>query len=310
MKRIVPLLALAFALVPATSAEAAQDLVRVLFNLVIERGQSADEVTCFGCSILVRGDVPGDVTTFGGEIEVEGNVGGDVTTVGGSIRLRADAKVAGDATALGGYLAREPQSVLEGDADTLQWFYWPGQREPHFKGVLALLGFHFGLLFVFYLAARRTRVLRIAQTLEHRPWWSLLAGILAMGVIWGLYWVLAEMAFRRALFRKLDEVMAWLVTALLIIVLGYGYAGLGCRLGRALRLRSGALAGLVGDAPLWLTVIGTLLIFVLELVPVLGTIAFGVFAVLAMGAASVSLFGTFPRPGSSVPMLGGPRIPA
>jgi hypothetical protein len=287
--------ALLFSLLLFVSPATAQDKTHLLYDLVIEAGQSADDITCIGCTIRVRGNVSVDATALGGNIVVDGHVAGDVVAIGGSVRLGPRATVEGDAVAIGGPIIRDSQAVIKGDPDNLPWFYWPGQRQPYWRGVLALLAFQFGLLFVFYLAARRRRVLNMTATLQHRPWWSLLAGFLMLAALGGVFYLIVMASIWNPWWGRYEGLLFKLLAAVAVILLGFGYAGLGCRLGRALRMRSGALAGLIGEAPLPATMAGTLLIIILELVPVLGTLAFLIFAMLAVGTTLVSVFGCFPR---------------
>jgi hypothetical protein len=286
-----------------------EERVRYLRELVVQPGETTGEVTCIACSIRVYGTVMGDATTVGGEVKVDGTVTGDATAVGGAVRLGPLARVEGDADSLGGPVVRDAHAVVGGDVEAHPWMYWPGQRQPYWKGMLGLLGMEVALLLVFYLAARPVRVLRMAATLEHRPWWSVLAGALTFALICFLYYELAVMSFEKWLLTGRGDWLYWGLAAVLLILYGFGHVGIACRLGRTLRLRSGAVAGLVGDAPLPLTAVGILLIFVLELVPVIGTLAFVLLALLSLGAAVLSVLGSFPRVVAAPAQGGGPAAP-
>lgn len=50
------------------------DKVQIARPIVIEKGQTAGDVLCFGCSIQVRGNLNGDAAAIGGHIEVDGDV--------------------------------------------------------------------------------------------------------------------------------------------------------------------------------------------------------------------------------------------
>jgi hypothetical protein len=283
------------------------DHLRVIRNLILEKGETAGDIVCFSCSVVVRGTVTGDIVTFGGDVEVVGSVAGDVAAIGGRVRLHQGAKVEGDVTAFGGAFVSAPQAVVGGSEQDFAWFFWPGQRRPTFRGALALLAFHGVLLLLFYPIARRIRTLRMAQTLEQRPWWSLLGGVVAFLLITALYWAVVAVTMTSTLLLKYLSSMLWAVVGLQILMLGFGLVGLSCRLGRAMRLRSGALAGMIGDAPLGLTIAGTVLVAVAELIPVVGSVAFLVFGLLGMGATVVSLFGTFPRAAGPMPGVAEPN---
>jgi hypothetical protein len=279
----------------AQNRQRPEERVSYLRELVVQRGETVGEVTCIACSIRVYGTVLGDATSMGGEIKVDGTVTGDAVAVGGAVRLGPLAKVEGDATSLGGPVVRDPQAVVSGEVDSYPWFYWPGQRQPYGRGMLGLLGTEAALFLVFYVAARPRRVLRMAATLEHRPWWSLLAGTLTFALICFLYYETIVLSFGKWPLRHYENYLYWGLTAILLILFGFGHVGIACRLGRTLRLRSGAVAGVVGDAPLPLTATGVGLIILLELVPVVGTLAFCLFVLFAIGTAVASVLGTFPR---------------
>ncbi len=299
--RLAAAFALVFSAGLAGTAHGAEGRTRYLRNIVLEDGGSRSDVVCYACSIRIRGNVKGDIIAIGGSVEVEGTLSGDVAAIGGSVRLGPGAKVSGDVAAIGGTVVRDPQATASRDVDSVPWFFWPGQRELQWRGVLALLGFHFGLLFVFYLAAGRRRVLKMAVALEQRPRWTLLAGVAAVGFLYLLYELTDWASSKVSALADYDQALFWCVTAIGMVILGFGYAGLACRLGRAMRLRSGALAGLIGDAPLPATLAGILVIPLLELIPVVGTLAFVVLALLASGAAVASVFGLFPREAGRVP---------
>jgi hypothetical protein len=288
----------------AQNRKRAEERVQYLRDLVVNPGETASEVACIGCSIRVYGTVVGDATAIGGELKVDGTVTGDAVAVGGAVRLGPLARVQGDATSLGGPVVRDPQAVISGEVAAYPWLYWPGQRQPYWRGILGLLGAEAALFLVFYLAARARRVLKMAATLEHRPWWSLLAGILASALICFLYYEVAILSFGKSPLKHYEDWLYWGFTAVLGILFGFGHVGIGCRLGRTLRLRSGAVAGLIGDAPLPATAAGILLVFVLELVPIVGTLAFALFALLGIGAAVLSLLGTFPRHAAAPGQIG------
>src|SRR5579883_987951 len=75
------ILATAFSASPAFAKDSS-DITQFGHDVRIEADQTADQVTCFGCSVYVRGQVAGDITTFGGNIVLEdgGRIAGEVTS--------------------------------------------------------------------------------------------------------------------------------------------------------------------------------------------------------------------------------------
>src|SRR5579883_1421049 len=101
------ILATAFSASPAFAKDSS-DITQFGHDVRIEADQTADQVTCFGCSVYVRGQVAGDITTFGGNIVLEdgGRIAGEVTSFWGDVRAADNTKLAGDITVMGGSLRR------------------------------------------------------------------------------------------------------------------------------------------------------------------------------------------------------------
>lgn len=111
---------------PASYASDSHDRTQFGHDIVINSGEEATEVTCFGCSVRVRGRVDSDVTTFGGSILVEkgGEIGSDITSFGGNLRLENGAKADGDVTVFGGRVQRDPDASIAGDVTNFSGSYW------------------------------------------------------------------------------------------------------------------------------------------------------------------------------------------
>ena len=115
------ILATAFSASPAF-AKVSSDITQFGHDVRIEADQTADQVTCFGCSVYVRGQVAGDITTFGGNIVLEdgGMIAGEVTSFWGDVRAADNTKLAGDITVMGGSLRRQPTATVAGEVTTFQ----------------------------------------------------------------------------------------------------------------------------------------------------------------------------------------------
>ncbi len=248
-------------------------------TVVIEPGETSSDVICFACSIRARGSVQGDLVSLLGGIEIEGFVSGDAVAVGGGIRLRPGAKLEGDAVAVGGPILREGSAVVEESVVSVIWFHLPGQRQFFWRGVLALAGFQFGLVAVFYPVARRRRVENIAATLARRPVWTALAGL---GVV-----ALVGLVVYGALHVELwSDALGYVLDAVLLVMAGVGALGVYAWLGRKAAPASQPFAA---------AVLGAALSFLLQLVPVAGFFAFLLLCLLALGVAALSGLGNFGR---------------
>ena len=121
MIRLLMVVALVSLLCTAAFADGSHDRTQVGRNITIAPDEVAEDVTCFGCSVLVRGHVSSDVTAFGGSVFVEdqGVIDGDLTTFGGNILLDKGAKVSGDVTVFGGHIRRDPSASIGGDVTNM-----------------------------------------------------------------------------------------------------------------------------------------------------------------------------------------------
>ncbi|RQG94642.1 bactofilin family protein [Natrarchaeobius chitinivorans] len=109
-------LLLAFALVfcvavPGTAV--AQSESQVGGTVVVEEGETIDELEAFAGTVVVEGTVTGDVSAVGGDVRIDGDVGGDLEAVGGSATVAGN--VDGDLEAATGTLSIEEDGTVGGD---------------------------------------------------------------------------------------------------------------------------------------------------------------------------------------------------
>jgi hypothetical protein len=84
-------------LVPAANAAAADDDRIVLSSpVVVDRGESVNDVVVFHGDVTIRGAVRGDVVVFDGDVTIRGTVRGDVVAFSGLTTLGRRGRVAGD----------------------------------------------------------------------------------------------------------------------------------------------------------------------------------------------------------------------
>jgi hypothetical protein len=109
----------------AALANGSYDRTQFGHDIVVNAGEEASDITCFGCSVRVRGHVDTDVTTFGGSVVVEdgGEIEGDTTTFGGNVRLD-HGSVINAVTVFGGRIHRDSGAAVNGDITTFSSSIW------------------------------------------------------------------------------------------------------------------------------------------------------------------------------------------
>jgi hypothetical protein len=255
-----------------------KDRIKTLENIVIETGETVNDVQCFVCSVRVRGHVAGDIVTVGGAIFVEGTgfVGGNAIAAGGRIEAYSNSKISGDAVAVGGYVERSEGSAIGGDSVSVAYVVIPGQYRPTFLGGLALALLNVFFVSLAYVALQEKRAENTSRAIERRLGSVLFSGIVLLGLLYGL----------DSLTRHLGRAENWADIALFTLVVVFaasGAAGLGYWVARI---------AFPNTSGFWAATGGILALSLLELVPLLGFLVFAVGLLLSLGAVLVSRFGT------------------
>ena len=292
------------------SAAAAQDRVMVGEDIYVAAGEEIDTAVCIGCSIRVdgkvrkeavavgggvevngagegevvsifgrlriHGEVHQEAVVIGGGMEVSGKIGQDAVAVLSSIRLSPGAEIGGNTIAVLGGVDGKKGATLGGsvhESEALRAWAISG------AALLVLLILLFTMLagpfvtFVVVAILGESRVETVQQTAAQRAGMSFLIGL----AVW-----LASIVMPVTMFWAPGVDM--LVTVAFFVVAAIGYAGLGLWVGRGL-IRSG---GVMGPA-----IVGSGVIAAIQLIPLLGWfIAWPIFGLLALGAATLSGFGT------------------
>jgi hypothetical protein len=245
-------------------------------DIVIQSGETTGDVICFYCSIHILGTVKGDAVALGGGIEIDGTVVGDAVAAGGGLRLGPGAKIGGDAVAGGGKLERGAQASVGGETESAWWFYMPGQRQLFLASTLVFAAVNLGLVLVSSLVLRRRRVAALADAIAAHPVWTLLAGV---GVL-----LVATAGFIFSIkFGEAAEILDTGVTIALAVTLVAGCPGVALWLGRRLPRVRDLFPRLL---------VGALLLTLLQLIPIAGVLVFLAVALLALGCAVLSGFGS------------------
>jgi cytoskeletal protein CcmA (bactofilin family) len=152
-------------------------IVRMGQDVVIESGDTVDEVVVIGGDLTVRGEVAGDAVAVGGDLQVEagGRVTGDAVSIGGELDIEDGGIVDGDQVEVanvGPILIPGFGHVRENGPSTLVRIA---------KSVLKLLA----ILFIGWLAMVLfgSRLAAFADTVQGDFWRSLLVGLLVL-VLW------------------------------------------------------------------------------------------------------------------------------
>ncbi len=314
--RIAQLLSVCFllGLLPAAfGAPGNQDRVMVGEDILVGAHEELHDVVCIGCSIRLEGKVNGDAVVIGGSLIVEGEAlgeavaiggsvevpgvvhsnvtavagsvgiagtsGGDVTAVMGGVDLAPGAEVAGKVTAVMGSVRGADQAQVGGEivsgVDVAPFAKW--------GLVLALLFFLLAglvvqplLVLLCFVVLGETRIKVLAETARQRAGMSFLIG---MGIIFGSIILSVVGAIIPFWLPGVGFPVSFLVFVLLVV----GYSGISYWVGRGLLSSSGAMAA---------AVFGAVLVTILQLIPIIGWMAMAVFALLALGSALLSGFGT------------------
>lgn len=245
-------------------------------------------VTVYAGSATVLGEVDGDVTVVGGSATIAGDVLGNVTTVGGSISIESTGRVQGNVHALGGQVTRAPGSYVGGrverdlsEAD-LGPHQWLGFSDHYtFPWLSMLLWAGVGALLVSFFPEQLGRVRSIAR---HDFPKSVVAGALAavIGGALAVALVLTCLGIPVALLIVAGLWIAWVV----------GTVALGFLVGD--RLLNGSHS--TGRSPVAATVLGLVLIALVESIPCLGGAVSLVAGAAGLGAALLALLNAR-RPG-------------
>ncbi len=290
------LAALALLVCCAPLAKGADDRIQVGERLVIGVGEEAGDAVCIFCSLVIDGEVRGDAVSIGGSVESMGNVGGDVVAVGGpvvlggrvggdvvsvgaDVELRPEARVGGGVTVLFGQVTGYKQAGVRGQVISVRAMMpMVASGLAIFGGVLLLMLMFFQPLLALLCAAimGRTRVQVLADTARSRAGMSFLAGV-ALIAISGLLAVLSVAAP-----FWIPGIFFPFCVLLLVLLVG-GYTGISYWVGRAMASRTTLLTA---------TVLGALLVTIIQWIPVIGWLVGCIFFMMALGAGLLSGLGT------------------
>jgi uncharacterized RDD family membrane protein YckC len=280
-------------------------------SVSLRAGQTAETVVAVMGSATVEGEVQDAVVIVLGQGNIDGKVHGDVVAVLSDLELGPKAEVSGQVVRIGGSYKKDPGARIHGEETEVPLGAMPGYawlERNIFKGVLWrplppnltwawLVGFAFVLLHLVVLLLMARPVQACSDTLRARPIRSFFVGFLAY-----------------LLFIPLLVLLSWTVIGIPVLACALIGAAL---LGKTAvyRVAGGQLLSQLGlaaaDKPLLGWLVGTVVFYLLYMVPLLGWIAWFILAPLGVGAAVTAAFAHFREErGKSATPGGLPATPA
>ena len=281
MKRIaIALLGLIVISTTAMAKEGSADRVQFGQSINVGPDETIGDAVCIGCSIHIEGQTHGDAVAVGGSIDVEGKVAGDTVAVGGGIRLGPEASVGGDATAIGGAVQRDPNATVGGEVTSNRHFPMMGGMmglgSLFLIGLIGSIPFAILVAILCYLILGQQRIEVMVGALRGRTGPAILAGL---GVLVGA----AIVMFLFPHTGTLRPIVLIVVAIAVCITMIVGYTAVSMWAGRAVAR---------GAGPMGAVIIGAIVVAVAQSIPFIGAFLFCVFALAAVGAATVTGFGT------------------
>ena len=315
----------------------AQPIVMFGQDVEVKPWESAEVVVVIGGSAKVHGKVKEAVVTIGGSSEVDGEVGEAVVAVMGNVHLKPGARVHEDAVAVMGTLTADSGAEVSGDAVSVGGKFniadgaeihgekanvglpvpfvnmdWLGKWMQHclFKlrplapqvGFVWIIAGIYFLLYLFIAAVFPRPVQACLDNLTQRPATTFLMGLLTKMLVPLVVLILVA--------TGLGLIVVPFLWVALFVAAVFGKVAvlewIGLKLGR--NFGAGFQKPLVGF------LIGTVLLTVLYIVPVLGLISYTLFGIWGLGCAITATFSRTrreipekpaapPPPGESLPVM-------
>lgn len=291
------------------------EMVVIGHDVLLKAGDTARCVVVMGGSAKIEGKVRDLVVALGGDVEVDGQVGNQVVAVLGNITLGPGAKIRHDAVAVGGKVELSKGASVGGQVREVDWskFGLPAPAwlrswfihcalmlrplAPQVGWVWVLAGIFF--LFYLLIAALFPRpVAACVSELTMRPATTFLIGLLAK--------ILLPLAIVILIATGLGIFVVPFVMAALILGAILGKVALLEWLGFKLGHQFGAQA----LQPLLALLIGTGIVYLLYMVPVLGLLSLAIISIWGLGGAVTAAFIGLRRESPQKPAAPSPRPPA
>ncbi len=301
----LPVLFLAALVLSANPVRASEK--KVMENVVVEKGDTVEEVSTAWGYVLVEGEVEQDVKSGLGNIEIKGPVGGDVQAGSGDVYVNApvkgdvkvgsgdvhlgpEARVEGDVSSGGGRLARDPSAVVVGVERAGFSPEFDGESSGASSSVAgwALMTLVLAALAVLATVAVPRPLRAATRSLELSPGRSLVLGMGSFPAAIILSILLA--------ITGIGLVLLFLLWPAYLALVFFGIFVTAYFLGRRVVLATGHYRA--GDA--LAAVVGAVLVAAAYQIPILGGLVFIILALIGAGAAFSALLSRW-RPGAHRP---------
>jgi uncharacterized RDD family membrane protein YckC len=295
-----------------------QPIVMFGQNVELKAGDSAEAVVVIGGSAKIHGKVRQGVVTIGGSSEVDGEVGDAVVAVMGNVHLKPGAKINKNAVAVMGTLTVDPGVKIGGDAVSVggkldiakeatvhggkvnvglplpfahvdwltKWLKYcvfelrPLAPQVGFVWVIAGVFF---LLYLFIAAVFPRPVQACVNQLTRRPATTFFLGLLTK--------LLVPLVFLILAITGVGLIVVPFVWVALFLCAVVGKVAVLEWIG----LQVGQPLGSIWQKPLVAFLIGTILVTLLYMVPVLGLLIYIILGIWGLGCAVTAAFGSLRR---------------
>jgi hypothetical protein len=287
----------------------------------LKANESAEAVVVIGGSARVLGKVRDSVVTIGGDADVQGEVGNTVVAVMGSVKAGPGANIHGEVVTVGGRLDVSEGAQVRGHTQEVElgliglghpdwardWFRHSLLMARPFAPQVSFLWFVAGIAFLVYLGIAilfPAPVSACVQELAGRPATTFFIGLLSI--------FLLPLALLLLAVTGVGLIAVPFVVAAVVIAAIFGKVALAEWIGGSAARPFGGTPGAVGAFA-----IGSVVILLLYMVPVLGLIALAFLSLWGLGAAvAASVLGLKrempekPVPAAPVPPQPFPPSPA
>lgn len=268
-------------------------------DVELKAGEVAEDVIVIGGNARIDGHIRGNLTVVFGSTTINGEVDREVFAILGPLTLGPTARLDQELVNIGGPFTADPKAyvgrdqVVIGLSRILPSFAW--MQDWFTSGLLLARPFPpqflwgwaiAGLLLVLYLGVSvmfPQSVLACTNRLEQQPVGSFFAGMLMLILAGPLLFLLAVSV---AGIPVIPIVLCAFISAIVLGKLAV-YSVIGQRLLGLARANSWPLPLVV--------LVGTLLLYVVYMVPVIGFIAWGLITVLGLGAVLLAAFRSLRR---------------
>lgn len=260
-------------------------------NVELKKGEIAEVIVVIGGSAKVHGKVRESVVVIGGDAEIDGEVGEEVVAVMGSVHARSPALIKGDVVSVGGSVDVEEGAKVRGHTQEVAI---GGLRMPHAPGIqkwissclfmlrplspsvgwVWIIAFVHFLLFLFIAAVFRSPVQACVDELTRRPATTFIMGLLTKMLLPVIILILLVLVVGIV-------IIPFLVAALFVLSLVGKVAVLEAVGSSVARLFNKAPV----EAPVVALVIGSVMLALLYMVPVVGLLTLLLFSVWSLGCA-------------------------